>query len=300
MNPINRRYYPFEGHYYPINGHQMHILDEGDGEPIVMLHGNPTWSFYYREVVKVVRGAYRAIVPDYIGCGLSDKPQDDAYPYTLSRRIDDLEALLEALGLRNNLTLLVHDWGGMIGMGYATRYPERIRRLAILNTAAFHLPPGKPMPPALAFARRSLLGAYLNRRFNAFARITAMVGTLEHHLPKALRDAYCAPYDSWENRIALARFVQDIPLAPGDPAYDIVTQSQELLAGGAFQHIPAIIFWGMRDFVFDRHFLAEWIRYLPQAEVHRFEGAGHYVLEDAREPIIQRLVRWLKGHPLDG
>ena len=118
-----------------------------------MVHGNPSWSFYYRNLVLALRDRYRCIVPDHIGCGLSDKPGDDRYDYTLSRRVDDLERLLEHLGITENITLVVHDWGGMIGMAYAVRHPERIKRLVILNTGAFHLPKSKPFPLGLRICR---------------------------------------------------------------------------------------------------------------------------------------------------
>src|ERR1700730_17154517 len=108
-----------------------------------MVHGTPTCSFYYRDLVEALRDQYRTIVPDHIGCGLSDKPDVSHYNYTLSQRVADLQSLLEQLGLRDNLTLVLHDWGGMIGMAYASRHPERIKRLVILNTAAFPLPPTK-------------------------------------------------------------------------------------------------------------------------------------------------------------
>src|ERR1700726_1277861 len=100
---------------------RLHYLDEGQGPPIVMLHGNPTWSYYYRDLVKGLCGEHRVIVPDHIGCGGSDKPGDDRYEYPLERRVFDLEALLDHLGLRDNLTLVLHDWGGMIGMAFAHR-----------------------------------------------------------------------------------------------------------------------------------------------------------------------------------
>ncbi len=115
--------YPFRGHFLDLQGIRLHYLDEGRGEPVVMVHGNPTWSFYYRELVKALRDDYRVVVPDHVGCGLSDKPDDDRYDYTLDRRVADLEALLDHLGLTSDLTLVLHDWGGMIGMAYASRHP---------------------------------------------------------------------------------------------------------------------------------------------------------------------------------
>jgi pimeloyl-ACP methyl ester carboxylesterase len=116
-----------------LGGLRYHYLDEGEGEPVVMLHGNPTRSFLYRTLVEALRPSYRTIVPDHIGCGRSDKPDDARYAYTLERRVADLEALLDQLRLDAGLTLVLHDWGGMIGMTYAARHPERISRLVILG-----------------------------------------------------------------------------------------------------------------------------------------------------------------------
>src|SRR4051812_13367564 len=138
--------YPFTPHAFPRHGLRLSYLDEGAGDPVVMLHGNPTWSFYYRNLVLGLRDQYRCVVPDHIGCGLSDKPPESLYDYSLKSRIDDVEALLDSLNLRANLTLVVHDWGGMIGMGFAARHPERVKRIVAINTGAFPLPRSKPFP----------------------------------------------------------------------------------------------------------------------------------------------------------
>lgn len=277
-------------------GLRYHYLDEGEGEPVVMVHGNPSWSFYYRRLVEALRPNYRTIVPDHIGCGFSDKPGDAAYDYTLKRRVDDLEALLEHLGVDGGVTLIVHDWGGMIGMTYAARHPERIARLVVLNTAAFHLPRGKSFPWPLWACRDTPLGAWLVRGLNLFARGTAWIGGKHHPLPKAVRDAYVAPYDSWAHRIAIHRFVQDIPLRPGDRCFDMVTEVQERLR--LLADVPMFVGWGMKDFVFDHHFLAEWERRFPRAEVHRFPKAGHYVLEDEAEALVPLVTSFLAAHPV--
>src|SRR5262249_37712127 len=145
---------------------RMHYLDEGSGEPVVMLHGNPTWSFYYRNLILSLRDSYRCVVPDHLGCGLSDKPSEAAYDYSLKSRIDDLEALLNHLGV-DKITLVLHDWGGMIGMGFAARQPDRIRRLIVSNTAAFHLPHSKRFPWSLKLGRNTRLGSWLILRRNA-------------------------------------------------------------------------------------------------------------------------------------
>jgi len=268
----------------------MHYLDEGRGEAVVCVHGNPTWSFYYRRLVEALRDSHRVVVPDHIGCGLSEMPRDDRYSYTLERRIADLEALLDHLDL-DGVTLVVHDWGGAIGLGWAVRHPERVRRLVILNTAAFRLPPGKRLPWQLWVVRSTPLGALLVRGLNAFARGATRVACTRVRMPRPVRNAYCAPYDSWATRRAVLRFVEDIPLAPGDPAYAALVGMEGALA--AFADRPALILWGARDFVFDHHFLAVWRRLLPGAEVHEFADCGHYVLEDAADRIIPLIRSFL-------
>lgn len=291
-NPlVSKSIYPFEGHYLDRDGLKYHYLDEGSGDPVVMVHGNPTWSIYYRELVKALRDNYRTIVPDHIGCGLSDKPSDDRYEYTLESRIADLEALLDSLGVTENITLVLHDWGGMIGMAYATRHPERIKRLVILNTSAFHLPETKGFPWPLWIVRNTPVGAFLVRGFNAFSAIASHVGCTRQKLTPGLRRAYQAPYNSWQNRIATLRFVQDIPLRPGDRAYETVTQVEAEV--GKLSEKPILICWGLKDFVFDKHFLARWEQTFSNAEIHRFDDCGHYILEDATEDVLRLTADFL-------
>jgi haloalkane dehalogenase len=287
--------YPFQNHFLNRDGQRYHYLDEGAGEPILMLHGNPTWSFYYRQLVLALRDSYRCIVPDHIGCGLSDKPGDFHYHYTLSQRVADLEVLLERLGITKDLTLVLHDWGGMIGMALACRRPERIRRLVILNTAAFHMPKGKRLPWSIWLCRNTPLGPLLVRGLNAFCRGAAWKCCRRPMTPE-IRQAYLQPYNSWHNRIAVLRFVQDVPLRPGESCYDLVSEVENGLH--RFCQVPLLICWGDKDFVFDGDFLNEWIRRFPEAQVHRFPDAGHYVLEDAAEEIIPLVQDFLRAHPL--
>jgi haloalkane dehalogenase len=289
--------YPFKNHYLDLNGLNYHYLDEGRGAPVVMVHGNPTWSFYYRNLVMALRGDYRVIVPDHIGCGLSDKPADSYYSFTLKQRVDDLEALLDHLKIRKNITLVLHDWGGMIGMAYAARHPERIARLVILNTAAFHLPAAKPLPLALRICRNTQLGAFLVQGLNAFALVAARIGCKRKPMSPDLRNAYCRPYRKWHDRLAILRFIQDIPLAPGDSGYDLISEVADGLQ--RFADRPMTICWGEQDFVFDRHFLNEWQRRFPQAEVHSFPDCGHYILEDAQAEVIPIIQKFLHEHPLE-
>jgi len=275
-----------------LDGLKYHYLDEGAGDPVVMLHGNPTWSFYFRNLVKAVSPQFRAIVPDHIGCGLSDKPDAQTYNYRLKSRADDLEHLLNHLDLKENITLIVHDWGGMIGMVYALRYPERIKRLVIMNTAGFFPPGDKGLPLRLWLVRNILpfaVPAVLG--FNLFSR-AALYMASRKGLSKDVRAGLTGPYNSWKNRIATLKFVQDIPVSKKDPSYSLVKNVDENLH--KLSGIPMLICWGRHDFVFDSVFLAEWQRRFPHATVHEFSDAGHYVLEDAADEIIPLVRDFLK------
>ena len=275
-------------------GLRYHYLDEGNGEPVVMLHGNPSWSFAYRKLVEALSPEYRTIVPDHIGCGFSDKPGDDRYEYTLDRRVRDLETLLDHLGLDAGLTLVVHDWGGAIGFVFAAKRPDRISRLIVFNSSAVLLPASKAFAWPLWLCRDTPLGAWLVRGVNAFARGTAAIGCKHHKMSREVAEAYAAPYSSWANRIAIHRFVQDIPLRPGDRSYDLLSHTQDRLA--LLSDTPMLIGWGMRDFVFDHYFLDEWVRRFPRADVHRFPKAGHYVLEDESEELVPLVREFLAAH----
>jgi cis-3-alkyl-4-acyloxetan-2-one decarboxylase len=288
--------YPFSGQHLEVRpGIRMHYLDEGPREApvMLMLHGNPSWSYYWRHLVLGLRDRFRCIVPDHIGMGLSDKPGDDRYDYTLASRVADLDALMSQVLPQGDLTLAVHDWGGMIGFGWALAHAERVQRLVILNTAAFPLPAAKKMPWQLTLGRDMKLGALAIRGFNAFAAGAARFG-VERRMPRAVRRAYNAPYDSWANRIATLRFVQDIPLSPADRAWALVEEAGRRMP--AFADRPAFIGWGLRDFVFDRHFLDGFTAALPSAEVHAFEDAGHYVLEDKHEVLVPAVRAFLERH----
>ncbi|WP_052093928.1 alpha/beta fold hydrolase [Colwellia psychrerythraea] len=293
LENILTKHLPFKRNFINRNGQQYHYVNEGQGSPVVMVHGNPSWSFYYRNLVSQLSKNHQCIVPDHIGCGLSDKPGDEAYDYTLANRIDDLAALLEHLDIKENITLVVHDWGGMIGMGYAARYPERIKRLVILNTGAFHLPKEKKLPPALWLGRNSFVGTLLVRGFNAFSSVASYIGVKRKPMAKDIRQAYVAPFNSWNNRISTLRFIQDIPLKPSDRNYSLVTEISDALV--QFNKLPMLICWGLKDFVFDKHFLAQWQQRFPDAQVHAFDDCGHYILEDASDEVVPLINDFLKN-----
>lgn len=279
---------PFaESQFATINGHRMHYIDAGQGSPVVMVHGNPNWSYYYRNLVTALKDRHRCLVPDHIGCGLSDKPADRAYSYRLAQRIADLEAWIDDLNLTEPINLVVHDWGGMIGCGWAVKHPEQVAKLVILNTGAFPLPSQKPVPWQLAMARTPIVGAIAVRGFNAFSEGAVKSCVTRHPMPPEVARMYCAPYDSWANRRAVHRFVQDIPLSDRDPSWKPVVETAEKLH--LLRDKPMFIGWGKNDFVFDDHFLAEWRRRFPNAELNYYTDCGHYVLEDAGDELVQKI-----------
>jgi len=285
-----RAAYPFQSRAADIGGFRMHYVDEGSGSPIVAVHGNPSWSFYWRSLISEMSRTHRVIAPDHIGMGLSDKPRRDEYPFTLERRIDDLTTFIDSLDLDEPVTLVVHDWGGAIGCGWAGRYPDRLANLVVTNTAAFGLPGAKRMPYLLAAARSRGAGEAAVLYGNAFLRGAVQIGTVKKMDPST-RQGFLAPYDSPRHRRAVLEFVKDIPLTSAHRSYEalsLVTDSLDRLV-----EIPTLILWGAKDFVFDDAFLDEWRRRFPNAEVHRFEHAGHFVLEDASEEMLRLLREFL-------
>ncbi len=286
-----RHLYPFKPNYLNLNGFNYHYVNEGKGEPMLMLHGNPTWSFYYRALIKEFSKQFQVIAPDHIGCGLSDKPDAAQYDYQLQSRVNDLESLLEYLGITKNITLIVHDWGGMIGAAYAVKYPERISRLIVMNTAAF-FPPGSKKIPLRLWLIRNLkwFGAPAVLGLNLFCRAALYMASYKG-LSEEVKAGLIAPYNSPKNRIATLKFVQDIPLTPQDPSYALVDSVEKNLH--KLSDIPMLILWGKHDFVFDSDYLSEWQRRFPQAEVHHFSDAGHYVLEDLPDDVIRIIKNFI-------
>ncbi|HMQ31551.1 MAG TPA: alpha/beta fold hydrolase [Chloroflexaceae bacterium] len=283
LAPI-RELYPFHPARLAVTGGALSYVDEGAGPPVVMLHGNPTWSFYYRRLIAALRADRRVIAPDHLGCGLSDKPQ--AHPYTLGGHIANLGALLDYLGLAT-VDLVVHDWGGAIGMGWATANPGRVRRLVVLNTAAFLSP---RLPWRIAVCRYPVFGDLAVRGLNGFA-LGGTLMAVERPMAPEVRRGYLLPYGSWADRVAIQSFVRDIPMSPRHPTWAVVDGIDRELT--ALREKPMLILWGGRDWCFSDHFLAGWLARFPDAEAVRFDHAGHYVLEDAHEAIIPRVARFL-------
>ncbi len=281
--------YPFKSHFLTLpNGEKLHYLDEGSGEVLLMLHGNPTWSFFYRDLVKHYSQNYRVIAPDHIGCGLSDKPQN--YSYQLANHINNILALIDSLQL-NNISLIVHDWGGAIGFGTATERPDLFKRFIVFNTAAFL---SQDIPFRINLCRLPFIGKIAVRGFNAFAGAATFM-TTKKPLPEKVKIGFILPYDNWCNRIATHEFVRDIPLEKNHPSRATLEKIDKNLK--QFQNKPILICWGKHDWCFHEKFLVTWRERFPEAQVHLLE-AGHYLLEDKKEEIIPLIDRFLKTHKI--
>ncbi len=287
-----RKLYPFVSRWMDLDRLRLHYLDEGRGAPLLMVHGNPTWSFYWRNLIVALREQHRAIAPDHIGCGLSDKPC--RYPYKLAQHIENLVRLIRHLDL-SEITLLAHDWGGAIGLGAALEMPERFARFVLFNTGAF---PPPYVPVRIRLCRTPLLGKLAVQGLNLFARLalSMAVGKPERMTP-AVTAGLLAPYDRWSHRVAIQKFISDIPFSPRHPTWQVLERIERGLPSLASR--PVQLIWGMRDWCFTEVCLERLRASFPHAAVHRIEDAGHYVVEDAHERIVPTVNQFLSAHPIE-
>lgn len=287
LPPPIRELYPFASNWLETTEGRLHYVDEGAGETILFVHGNPTWSFFYRNLILGLRDRYRCVAIDHLGMGLSDKPQTCSY--RLEDRIGHLAQLIDNLDLER-FHLVVHDWGGAIGIGAALREPERLGCIQIMNTAAFR---SQRIPWQIAACRLPLLGEWFVRGLNGFAA-SAPTMAVKGKLPPAVKQGYLLPHGNWADRVAVARFVQDIPMHPDHPSYDTLVEIEENLP--RLKKNPMQLVWGMGDFCFNETFLDEWMRRFPHADVDRLEKAGHYLLEDQPQQALELTRRFLDTH----
>ncbi|MCP4721406.1 MAG: alpha/beta fold hydrolase [Desulfobacteraceae bacterium] len=283
--------YPFESHFLDINGHKLHYVDQGKGAPVFMVHGNPTWSFYYRNLITHLSKEFRTIAPDHIGCGFSDKPGSEHYDYTLASRVNDLDILIQKLCPHEKISLIVHDWGGMIGLAWALDHMDKIEKIVITNTSGFFLPREKSFPFLLWLIKYlSWFGIPAVLGLNGFARGALTLGS-ETKLAPAVKKGLIAPYNSWKNRIATLKFVQDIPISKKDKSFFLVDHVDRHLT--QLNEDKLLFLWGAKDFVFDLTFLNEFRQRFPRAACHVFQDAGHYLFEDKPEETREIIKSFL-------
>jgi pimeloyl-ACP methyl ester carboxylesterase len=288
-----RTLYPFQSHWLDVPGGRMHYIEERPvsapdityDATLLFVHGNPTWSFHWRGLIDALRSRYRCMAIDHLGCGLSAKPRA---ALRLVDHIENLGTLVGKLDLRS-VTLVAQDWGGAIGLGAMLRQPERLERIVLFNTGAFT---PRYIPWRIRACRLPMVGRLAVQGANLFSR-AALRMTLERHkrLEPAVAAGYLAPYDSWHHRRAVQGFVDDIPGGPRHPTWATLSDIEDQLPTLADR--PALLVWGMRDWCFRPDCLERFVAAWPQADVHRLDDVGHWVVEDAPEESLALVERFL-------
>lgn len=276
--------YPFAGHFYHTEQGRVHFIDEGQGEAIVLLHGNPTWSYYYRHLIQILSQKYRVLALDYLGCGLSDRPMHSLY------WADHIQVTSEWLAHLNlsSFHMVVHDWGGGIGMGIMKKYFECIKKIALLNTGVFF---AESLPFSIRLARMPYVGYFLTVVCDLFLQGALKFCTVRPLTTDVLL-GYQWPYRSWRDRQAIYDFVRDIPLSTQHPSYALFQEFQTFIPELNTKCVKA--FWGMQDFVFNEKYLAVWQRLLPKMAVKRYGNAGHWILEDAHGEVEKDILKFFQ------
>jgi pimeloyl-ACP methyl ester carboxylesterase len=287
--------FPFHNNFVETSMGSMHFIDEGQGDPILMLHGNPTWSYLYRAFIAAFARTHRVIAPDHIGFGLSEKPSDEG-AYTIDQHIQNLEALVIALDLRN-ITLVVQDWGGPIGLGMASRHPDRVKRLVVMNTFGFYPvidgmdPENVKLPFPLRLMRTAGIGDFLVRRLGFFERVVMPLAVGNSAGYKKVSHAYTGVFQTRDDRAGVMAFPRLIPTNTKHPSAKILMNETAPFLK-SFDG-PARIFWGVKDPLFPIEALHAWKKRLPQAKVTELPEAKHYIQEDAPDTLIAGIRAFL-------
>lgn len=285
--------WPYEPRWLTTSdGVRIHYVDEGprDGQPVVMLHGNPTWAYLYRRFIEpLAEAGFRAVAHDEMGFGRSDKPERES-EYTIQRHATHFGELIDELGL-DGVTLVLQDWGGPIGLAWTVDNAARVRRLVLLNTFTGWIPPEMakvPLPFRLLRARG--IGELLVKRLNVFVRVFVFKGGKP--LDANAKAAYLAPHPTPASRAGVMAYPRLIPWNAGNPTEPLGRHVEENLGG--LRGKPVLMCWPMKDPGFGREeILQAMASRFPGAEVHRFEDASHYIQEDAHERLVPLLVDWL-------
>ena len=287
--------FPYAANALSVGGDQLRYVDEGEGDEVVLcVHGNPTWSFYWRSVIDRLRNRRRVIAIDHLGCGRSDKPPRSRFPYTLAAHRDNLVALVDHLNL-SRITLVAHDWGGAIGLSAMLRRRQQLERIVLLNTGAF---PPPYVPWRIAACRVPIFGTLGIRGLNLFARAAISMAMSRSRMSPDVAAGLLAPYDNWQHRVAIDAFVRDIPLTSRHPTHQVLAQLEADLP--SLSELPTLLVWGMKDWCFREECLRRFQRMWPDSETVEIADAGHYVLEDAPMETGQAIEQFvLRGSATD-
>lgn len=293
--------YDFDSHIVEIDGYRLHYVDEGAGEIVLFLHGNPTWSYLYRHQIRGLRDSYRCIAPDHLGFGFSDKPR--RADYRMSAHIARLNQLVSQLGL-SDITLVVQDWGGIIGLSWAVDHKDLVRRLVILNTTAFfprsrsEMLRIRPLPyaiPMLWLLKIPGLGELFVQGLNGFARLVVFTTSHKERMTREVIAGYLDPYPTWGSRRAHLKSVRQIPMRTNGSIARLLRETDAKLTGW---EVPTQLIWGMRDPVFTSWFLRGFERRLPNhAPSLEIADAGHFLQDDTPDVITEKIREFLDGRP---
>ena len=282
--------FPFPAKEHTAGDFTLRYVDEGQGDQTLLcVHGNPTWSFYYRRVIDRFCDSHRVIAVDHLGCGRSDKPSRAQFAYTLEAHSDNLASLIDHLQL-DSVTLVAHDWGGAIGLRTLMKRKSQFRRIVLLNTGAF---PPPYVPLRIAACRIPVFGTLGVRGLNLFARMAVTMAMSRNVMDANVADGLLAPYDDWKNRVAIDSFVRDIPMSKNHPTYQTLAQLERELP--TLAELPSLLVWGMKDWCFRPECLERFQQVWPNATTVSIDDAGHYVLEDAPEETLDAMADFLQN-----
>jgi haloalkane dehalogenase len=316
-----KKLYPYRGSRLRVGDWELHYVDSADEFPvaaegpaangpatngqgtngqgtngqatnspvILCVHGNPTWSFYWRRVIDQFAGKVRVVAVDHLGCGRSDKPSRREADYRLAAHRDRLVELIDRLDLRR-IVLLAHDWGGAIGLGAAVERVERMSGVVLLNTGAF---PPPYVPARIAACRLPAVGTLAVRGLNLFARAALTMAMSKRTLDPDAAAGLIAPYGNWHDRVAIDAFVRDIPLTRRHPTYRTLESLERDLS--KLTAIPRMMVWGMKDWCFTPVCLERFLTHWPDAQVKRLADVGHYVMEDDPDSVIEAIEELMTG-----
>ncbi|MBO9562984.1 MAG: alpha/beta fold hydrolase [Niastella sp.] len=279
---LDKTAYPFTPHYFEVNGHKLHYIDEGQGFPILFVHGTPSWSFEYRYIIKVLSSQHRCIAIDHMGFGLSDKPEH--YDYSTQNHSATLEKFILAENLRN-ITLVVHDFGGPIGLNVAMQHPDRITGIVILNSWLWS---SKADPDFIKTSKilKSPLLPFLFRYLNFSPRFILPKSFGDKKISKSLLKQYTKPFANSSQRNGTLAFARS--LLYDQDWFETLWQKKSTIS-----HKPILLIWGMKDPIIKPSYLTKFLSGFPQAQVVKLPGSGHFPQEEDPEMIIRSIQEWL-------
>lgn len=281
---LDTKEYPFKSHFLELEAGKMHYIDEGEGSPIVMIHGTPSWSFLYRNLIKILRKKYRCIALDLIGFGLSDKPED--FSYKPRAHAENFEKLMDHLQLKD-ITLLVHDFGAPIGLAYAIKHSDNVKRIAMINSWTWSLSKHQTFTKTSKYLVGPL-GKFLHSKLNVSAKdlVNELFGD-EANMPDPIKQHYVKALGKPNQRVKKLKCARE--LVGVSKWYEELWQERKKI-----QDIPTLILWGERDKLIKIEALQRWRSFFHECYVINFEDGGHFLQEDNAEEVANYVSNFIK------